>query len=80
MIGKCDNCINGICRDDGSCSCDIKYNSLIKSSIIDNTKFCDNISSCKIHDPFCIKCINTSCLECEKGFILNPNKNCGNNI
>jgi hypothetical protein len=67
--------LNGICRDDGSCSCDVKYNHII-SPISDTTKFCENISSCKIYNPFCINCNNISCLDCENGYTKIIN-NCG---
>ena len=58
--------------------CNIKYNQLIKSKIFDNTTLCTEISSCKIHDPFCLNCNNDRCTECERGFLIkDTNNTCG---
>lgn len=75
--GKCENCLNGICRDDGSCSCNVIFNPQIEHYINSNFTFCEDISYCKIFNPYCNSCNKTNCIDCDPYFTL-KNNSCGN--
>lgn len=65
-IKLCDNCTNGVCRDDGSCSCNVLY----KTTDENSGNNCDSIVSCEVFSPFCETCNNSICTKCYDGYFL----------